>query len=61
MFDSFIVRQNFTRSEYNHFFYGIFIILVLYFMLVASTGMAEINTLAQSVTTFVMNDMGMEK
>jgi hypothetical protein len=51
-FDSFMVSQNFTRSEYDHCVYfksfnGIFIILVLYVddMLVARKIMVEINRL----------------
>jgi hypothetical protein len=51
-FDFFMVSQNFTRSEYNHYVYskslnGIFIILVLYVddMLVARKIMVEINML----------------
>jgi len=51
-FDSFMVSQNFIRSEYDHSVYfksfnGIFIILVLYVddMLIASKSMEEINRL----------------
>ena len=52
-FDSFMVSQNFTRSEYDHCVYfkklanDMFIILVLYVddMLVASKSMFEINKL----------------
>ena len=36
-------EPNFTKSEYNHCVYGMFIILVLYVMLVVSTNMFEIN------------------
>ena len=49
-FDSFMVSQNFIRSEYDHCVYfkgfnGIFIILALYVddMLIASKSMEEIN------------------
>jgi hypothetical protein len=55
-FDSFMVSQNFTRSEYDHYVYskslnGIFIILVLYVddMLVARKSMVEINKVEGSV------------
>ena len=54
-------EPNFTRSEYNHHVYGIFIILVLYVMLVARTSMVEINRLAQLVRMFVMKDLGATK
>jgi hypothetical protein len=54
-------EPNFTRSEYNHCVYGIFIILVLNVMLVASTNMFEINMLAQLVRTFDMKDLGAAK
>jgi hypothetical protein len=66
-FDSFMVSQNFTRSEYDHCVYfkslknGIFIILVLYVddMLVARKNMVEINRLkAQLARTFDMKDLG---
>jgi len=52
MFDSFIMSQNFTRSEYDHCIYlisfnTIFIILVLYDddMIFASQNMVDINRL----------------
>ena len=66
-FDSFMVSQNFTRSEYDHCVYfkklanDMFIILVLYVddMLVASKSMFEINRLkAQLARTFDMKDLG---
>jgi hypothetical protein len=69
-FNSFMVSQNFTRSEYDHCVYfktlenGIFIILVLYVedMLVASKNMVEINKLkAQLDMTFDMKDLGATK
>jgi hypothetical protein len=54
-FDSFMMSQNYTRSEYDHCVYlkklnnGIFIILVLYVddMLLASKNINEINLKAQ--------------
>ena len=68
-FDSFMVSQNFIRSEYDHCVYfksfnGIFIILVLYVddMLIASKSMEEINRLkAQLSRTFEMKDLGAAK
>jgi hypothetical protein len=54
-------EPNFTKSEYNHCVYGIFIILVLYVVLVPITGMVDINRLAQVVRTFVMKDLGETK
>jgi hypothetical protein len=69
-FDSFMMSQNFTRSEYDHCVYfksfenGIFIILVLYVddMLIASKSMVEINRLkAQMARTFDMKDLGATK
>ena len=69
-FDSFIVSQNFVRSEYDHCVYfkslenGLFIILVLYVddMIVASKSMAEINKLKiQLARTFDMKDLGATK
>ena len=54
-------EPNFTRSEYNHCFYGMFIILTLNVMLIARTSMFEINMLAQLVRTFVMKDLVVEK
>jgi hypothetical protein len=62
-FDSFIVSQNYTRSEYDHCVYlkklnnGIFIILVLYVddMILARKSITEINRLkAQIARTFDM-------
>ena len=68
-FDSFMVSQNFIRSEYDHCEYfksfnGIFIILALYVddMLIASKSMEEINRLkAQLSRTFDMKDLGAAK
>jgi hypothetical protein len=69
-FNSFMVSQNFTRSEYDHCVYlkslenGIFIILVLYVkdMLVARKKMVEINKLkAQLDRTFDLKDLGAKK
>eukprot|EP00253_Pinus_taeda_P021000 PITA_21000 len=68
-FDSFMVSQNFVRSEYDHCVYfkifnGIFIILALYVddMLIASNNMEEINRLkAQLSRTFDMKDLGAAK
>eukprot|EP01018_Ginkgo_biloba_P031117 Gb_21340 [translate_table: standard] len=69
-FDSFMVSQNFTRSEYDHCVYfkklenDVFIILVLYVddMLVASKSTIEINRLkAQLARTFDMKDLGAAK
>ena len=66
-FDSFMVSQNFTRSEYDHCVYfkklenDMFIILVLYVddILVASKSMFEISMLkAQLARTFDMKDLG---
>ena len=65
-FDSFMVSQNFIRSEYDHCVYfksfnGIFIILALYVddMLVASKSMVDISRLkAQLARTFDMKDLG---
>jgi len=54
-------EPNFTRSEYNHFVYGIFIILALNVILVASTSMFEINRLAELVRTFDMKDLRASK
>jgi hypothetical protein len=65
-FDSFMVSQNYTRSEYDHCVYfkklnnGIFIILVLYVddMLLEIKSITEINRLkAQMVRTFNMKDL----
>jgi hypothetical protein len=65
-FDSFMVSQNFTRSEYVYCVYiksfkiGIFIILVLYVddMLIASKSTSEIKRLkAQMDITFDMKDL----
>ena len=52
---------DFTRSEYNHCVYGIFIILVLKVMLVAITSMYEINRLAQLFRMFDMKELGAAK
>ena len=68
-FDSFMVSQNFMRSEYDHCVYfksfnGIFIILVLYVddMLIARKSMEEISRLkAQLSRTFEMKDLGAAK
>jgi hypothetical protein len=68
-FDSFMVSQNFIRSEYDHCVYfksfsGIFIILVLYVddMLIASKSMEEINKLKAHLSrTFDMKDLGAAK
>ena len=69
-FDSFMVSQNFTRSEYDHFVYfkklenDIFIILVLYVdnILVARKIMVEINMSKDHLAmTFDMKDLGEEK
>lgn len=69
-FDSFMVSQNFTSSEYYHCVYfkglknGLFIILVLYVdnILVASKSVVEINGLkAQMARNFDMKDLGVEK
>ena len=69
-FDSFMVSQNFTRSEYDHCVYlkrlenDIFIILVLYVydMLVKRKIMVKINRLkAQLARTFDMKDLGSSK
>jgi hypothetical protein len=51
----------FTLSEYNHCVYGIFTILVLYVLFVASTSMVAIDKLAQLVRTFDMKDLGAAK
>eukprot|EP00253_Pinus_taeda_P022163 PITA_22163 len=68
-FDSFMVSQNFIRSEYDHCVYfksfnGILIILALYVddVLIARKSMEEINRLkAQLSRTFDMKDIGAEK
>jgi hypothetical protein len=69
-FDSFMVSQNFTRSEHDHCVYfkklenDIFIILVLYFddMIVASKSMVRINRLkSQLPKMFDMKDLGAGK
>eukprot|EP00253_Pinus_taeda_P026977 PITA_26977 len=68
-FDSFTVRKNFIRSEYDHCVYfksfnGIFIILALYVddMLIASKSMEEISKLkAQLSRMFDMKDFGAAK
>jgi hypothetical protein len=69
-FDSFMMRNNYTRSEYDHCVYfkkinnDIFIILVLYVddMLLASKSIIEINKLkAQMDRTFDMKDLGASK
>ena len=68
-FDSFMVSQNFIRSEYDHCVYfksfnDMFIILALYVddMLIASKSMEEINRLkAQLSRTFDMKDLGAAK
>jgi hypothetical protein len=52
---------DFTRSEYNHCGYDIFIILVLNVILVKNTIMYEINRLAQLVMMFDMKDLGVTK
>ena len=66
-FDSFMMRNNYTRSEYDHCVYfkkinnDIFIILVLYVddMLLARKIIIEINKLkAQMDRTFDMKDPG---
>ena len=65
-FDSFMVSQNFIRSEYDHCVYfksfnGIFIILVFYVddILLASKSIDEINRLkAHMARTFDMKDLG---
>ena len=66
-FDSFMMSQNYIRSEYDHCVYfkklsnGMFIILVLYVddMLLASKSIIEINRLkAQMARTFDMKDLG---
>eukprot|EP00253_Pinus_taeda_P028582 PITA_28582 len=66
-FDSFMLSQNYIRSEYDHCVYfkqlnnGMFIILVLYVdnMLLASKSIVEINMLkAQMARTFDMKDLG---
>jgi hypothetical protein len=70
IFDSFMMSQNFTRSEYDHCVYfkklnnDIFIILVLYVndMLLASKIVTNINRLkAQMARTFDMKDLGAAK
>ena len=68
-FDSFMVSQGYTRSEYDHCLYSkklndIFIILVLYVddMLIVSKSMDEINRLkAQMARNFDMKDLGAAK
>jgi hypothetical protein len=69
-FDSFMVRHNYTRSEYDHcvnfkkFNNGIFIILVLYVedMILARKIITEINRLKdQMAKTFDMKYLGAEK
>ena len=69
-FDSLMMRNNYTRSEYDHCVYfkkinnDIFIILVLYVddMLLASKSIIEINRLkAQMARTFDMKDLGAGK
>jgi hypothetical protein len=66
-YDSFMVSQNYTMSEYDHCVYfkmfdnGIFIILVLYVddMILERKSMIEINRLkAQMDRTFDMKDLG---
>jgi hypothetical protein len=66
-FDSFMVIQNYTRTEYDHCVYfkklnnGIFIILVLYVddMILARKIIIDINRLkAQMDRTFNMKDLG---
>jgi hypothetical protein len=66
-FDSFMVSQNYTRSEYNHCVYfkklnnGIFIILVLYVddMILARKSITAINWLKdQMAMTFDMKNLG---
>jgi hypothetical protein len=65
-FDSFMVRQNYTRSEDDHCVYfkklnnDIFIILVLYVddMILASKSITEINRLKTHMArTFDMKDL----
>ena len=68
-FDSFIVIQGYTRSEYDHCLYfktlnEIFIILVLYVddMIIVRKRMDEINKLnAHMDRTFDMKDLGAAK
>ena len=68
-FDSFMVSQNFIRSEYDHCVYfksfnGIFIIFMLYVddMLIEIKHMEEISRLkAQLSRMFEMKDLGAEK
>jgi len=68
-FDSFMVSQNFTRSEYDHYVYskslnGIFIILVLYVddFLVEIQFKVVINNLkAHLARTFDMKELGATK
>jgi hypothetical protein len=69
-FEPFKVRQNYTRSEYDHCVYfkklnnGIFIILLLYVddMLLARKNIIEINRLKdQMARTFDMKDLGATK
>jgi hypothetical protein len=69
-FDSFVVSQNYTRSEYDHCIYfkklnnGIFIILVLYvdYMLLERKIITEINRLkAQMARTFNTKDLGVTR
>ena len=68
-FDSFMVSQGYTRSEYDYCLYfkklnDIFIILVLYVddMLIVSKIMDEINRLKDQMDrTFDMKDLGAAK
>ena len=68
-FDSFMVSQGYTRSEYDHCLYfkklnDIFMILVLYVddMLIVSKSMDEINRLKDRMArTFDMKDLGAAK
>jgi hypothetical protein len=66
-FDSFMVSQNYTRSEYDHYVYfnklnnGIFIILVLYVddIILAGKSITEINRLKPRMAkTLDMKDLG---
>jgi hypothetical protein len=69
-FDSFMMSQNYTRSEYDHCVYfkklnnGIFIILVLYVddMILASKSIMKINRLkAEMARMYDMKDLGATK
>ena len=68
-FDSFMVSQGYTRSEYDHCLYikklsDIFIILVLYVddMIIVSKSIDDINRLkAHMSRTFDMKDLGAAK